>query len=193
MNLNKTCWVPTTETPVKVVKKRSQRSHTNLADKCHPGKSCKQHWTQEEFYICSCCPCPMKRNCHSRSECSCTSTGSHVPSPTKCPPYRHKQSKCNLPQKGLLTVSRDMNPIKLVIVLQIFLAGCPFPAIFALKVHVLNYIMTYKLNAISNLNLYKCQLSSSPVSPMRLPTAVLESTLLCRHYATHSKKLLLKE
>lgn len=125
--------------------------------------------------------------------------GSGLPPPhmyphaLSAPPYTSKQSKCNPPRKGLVIVSRDMNPITLAIVLQIFLAGCPFPAIFALKVHVLNYIMTYKLNAISHLNLYKCQLSSSPVSPMRLPTAVLESVLLCRHYITYSKKLLLKE
>lgn len=179
--------------PAKVVKKESQTSHTDLVDKSHPGKSCKHHWTQGELYIWSCCSCPMKRNCHSRSECLRTSTSSHVPSPTKCPPYTHKQSKCNLPQKGLAIVSRVMNPIKLVIVLQIFLAGCPFPAIFALKVRVLNHIMTYKLNAFSDLSVYKCQLSSSPVSPMRLPTALLESALLCRHYITYSKKLLLKE
>lgn len=108
-------------------------------------------------------------------------------------PYTCKQSIGNLPRKGLVIVSRGTNPIKLVILLQIFLAGRPFSAIFALKAHVLNYIMAYKLNAISNLNLYKCQLSSSLVSPMRLPTAVLESALLCRHCISYSMKLLLKE
>lgn len=108
------------------------------------------------------------------------------------PLYTCKESKCNPPQKGLVLVSRDRNPIKLIIVLQIFLAGCPFNAIFALKVQVLDYIMIYKLNAISNLNLYKCQLPSYPVSPRRLPRAQLESVLLCRHCITYSKKLLLE-
>lgn len=135
----------------------------------------------------------MKGNFFSRRQCFWPSTSSHVPSPTKCPPeYTCKESKCNLPQKGLVLVSRDMNPIKLIIVLQIFLVGCPFTAIFALKVQVLDYIMIYKLNAISNLNLYKCQLPSYPVSPMRLPRAQLESVLLCRHCITYSKKLLSK-
>lgn len=109
------------------------------------------------------------------------------------PPFTHvKTANAICRKKGLVIVSRDMNPIKLIIVLQIFLAGCPFTAIFALKVHVLDYIMIYKLNAISNLNLYKCQLPSSPVSPMRLPRAPLQSELLRRHCRPYSKKLLLK-
>lgn len=117
MNLNRMIYsVPTTEAPIKVVKKGPQRSHIDLADKFHSWKSCMQHWIQEKLYIAHAVSVPWILTPKVRV--------------SRLPPlhiYPHAwtvlllHNKCICHEKAFVIVSRDTKHIKLVVVLHIYI------------------------------------------------------------------------